>query len=53
MRALIVALLLAGCATAARVPAPMDCARDGIDRKLCEWNCRNTGGTWTGAACTR
>ena len=36
-----------------RVRVPMDCARDGIDRKLCEFNCRNTGGTWTGTACTR
>ena len=34
-----------------RVRVPMDCARDGIDRKLCEFNCRNTGGAWTGTEC--
>ena len=53
----LAALLLAGCASAAapvRTPVPMRCdaeARDPIDCKILEFNCRNAGRVWTGTAC--
>ena len=53
IRIAVVILLVAGCAAApaSRVPVPMDCVRDGIDAKICEWNCRNAGRDWTGTEC--